>query len=218
MIKKIGALMLTATMMFSLVGCGKNFDGNYTADIDLTDVFVESLESEMGSEIDFEWSGSVVMPYHLELSEGEYTLSVDADATAESLKTFVGDNIETYISEALATELEAAGLTVDEALESYGYSSIWELMGYDSKDAFLDEMMAEMDISELEETEEGEYEIDGDSITLEGVETISEDGEEGEGWVLTYEDGSLTGILDTSEFGLDGIDENLDVTFELDED
>jgi hypothetical protein len=37
MMKKLGAIALTATMMLSLIGCGKkNFDGNYTADVDLS--------------------------------------------------------------------------------------------------------------------------------------------------------------------------------------
>ena len=71
----------------------------------------------------------------------------------------------------------------------------------------------ELSVSDFEEEETGEYEIDGDSITLKGVETVGEDGEEGEGWVLTYEDGNLTGVLDLSEFD---IDEDTDITFVLD--
>ena len=38
MMKKLGAIALTATMMLSLIGCSKkNFDGNYTADVDLSE-------------------------------------------------------------------------------------------------------------------------------------------------------------------------------------
>ena len=191
----------------------EKFDGNYTADIDLTDLFVQSLEAEIGTDSDFEWSGSVVMPYHLELSEGEYTLSLDGETTIESLKTFIGDNIEAYITALLEEELESSGITLDDALKSYGYSSIWEIMGYDSKEAFLEDMMAEIDLSDLDETEEGEYEIDGDSITLEDVEIVNDNGEKEKGWVLTYEDGKLSGVISTDDLGIDDIDETIDVIF-----
>ena len=67
----------------------------------------------------------------------------------------------------------------------------------------------------LEEDESGEYEIDGDVVTLKGVEIVDEDGEKGEGWPLTYEDGNLTGTLAGSDLGLD---EDLEVVFVRDED
>ena len=42
MMKKFSAIALTATMILSLVGCSKkNYDGDYTAEIDLSKVFIE---------------------------------------------------------------------------------------------------------------------------------------------------------------------------------
>jgi hypothetical protein len=205
--KKLGAIVLATTMILSLVGCSKkNFDGNYTAEVDFTDYLVASFEAEVGSS-DYEWKGSFVIPYQLELADGEYNLTVDASATEESFRTFMSDNIEDYLYVVLETD--------EDDLAEAGFSSIWEVMGYSEKDAFIEEMMGEFDVEELGENESGEYEIDGDVITLNGVEIVDEDGEEGEGWPLTYEDGNLTGILDMSDLD---IDEDLEVTFVRDED
>lgn len=218
MMKKLGAIALTATMMLSLIGCSKkNFDGNYTADVDLSQymgsVMKDAMESAVGTS-DYEWTGTLVVPYKLELSEGEYTLTVDAQATSDNFKAYMEENIEPFMTSVfeneIASEPSLEGMTIDEVLEAAGYSSIWETMGYESKEDFIADYMTDFEVSDFEEEETGEYEIDGDSITLKGVETVGEDGEEGEGWVLTYEDGNLTGVLDLSEFD---IDEDTDITF-----
>lgn len=216
--KKLSAIALTATMMLSLIGCSKkNFDGNYTADVDLSQymgtVMKDAMESAVGTS-DYEWTGTLVVPYKLELSEGEYTLTVDAQATSDNFKAYMEENIEPFMTSVfeneIASESSLEGMTIDEVLEAAGYSSIWETMGYESKEDFIADYMTEFEVSDFEDEETGEYEIDGDSITLKGVETVGEDGEEGEGWVLTYEDGNLTGVLDLSEFD---IDEDTDITF-----
>lgn len=218
MMKKLSAIALTATMMLSLIGCSKkNFDGNYTADVDLSQymgtVMKDAMESAVGTS-DYEWTGTLVVPYKLELSEGEYTLTVDAQATSDNFKAYMEENIEPFMTSVfeneIASEPSLEGMTIDEVLEAAGYSSIWEAMGYESKEDFIADYMTEFEVSDFEDEETGEYEIDGDSITLNGVETVGEDGEEGEGWVLTYEDGNLTGVLDLSEFD---IDEDTDITF-----
>lgn len=101
------------------------------------------------------------------------------------------------------------GVTEDE-LADYGYSSIWEYEGYETQEDFIADFMTLYDASDFEEKESGEYEIDGDSITLKGVDTVDEDGNKGEGWVLTYEDGNLTGIQYMDE---DNLDEETEITF-----
>ena len=215
MIKKIGALALTAAMMLSLVGCSKkNFDGNYTAEIDYTDFLIETLEEESEASLgssDYKWEGSLVLSYQLELSEGEYSLAYDLDSAKESFRTFMDTNAEGYMNSVfealLASDESLAGITIDDLLELYGVSTIWEAMGYDSKDAFIDEVVDEF-VSELDETETGDYEIDGDVVTLNGVEIMYDDGTEGDGWPLTYKDGDLTG-----EFYMDEDSDSLEVTF-----
>ncbi|MCR4636887.1 MAG: hypothetical protein K5754_11675 [Butyrivibrio sp.] len=201
MMKKLGAIALTATMMLSLIGCSKkNFDGNYTAEVDLTDGFINGLSESVDVE-GYEWKGSWVETVHLELSEGEYTYSSDANATLDNLEKFMNDNVDVFYY--------VYGVTEDE-LADYGYSSIWEYEGYETQEDFIADFMTLYDASDFEEKESGEYEIDGDSITLKGVDTIDEDGNEGEGWVLTYEDGNLTGIQYMDE---DNLDEETEITF-----
>lgn len=201
MMKKLGAIALTATMMLSLIGCSKkNFDGNYTAEVDLTDGFINGLSESVDVE-GYEWKGSWVETVYLELSEGEYTYSSDANATLDNLEKFMNDNVDIFYY--------VYGVTEDE-LADYGYSSIWEYEGYETQEDFIADFMTAYDASDFEEKESGEYEIDGDSITLKGVDTIDEDGNEGEGWVLTYEDGNLTGIQYMDE---DNLDEETKITF-----
>ncbi|SEQ45823.1 MULTISPECIES: hypothetical protein [Butyrivibrio] len=201
MMKKLSAIALAATMMLSLIGCSKkNFDGNYTAEVDLTDGFINGLSESVDVE-GYEWKGSWVETVHLELSEGEYTYSSDANATLDNLEKFMNDNVDVFYY--------VYGVTEDE-LADYGYSSIWEYEGYETQEDFIADFMTLYDASDFEEKESGEYEIDGDSITLKGVDTVDEDGNKGEGWVLTYEDGNLTGIQYMDE---DNLDEETEITF-----
>ena len=201
MMKKLSAIALAATMMLSLIGCSKkNFDGNYTAEVDLTDGFINGLSESVDVE-GYEWKGSWVETVHLELSEGEYTYSSDANATLDNLEKFMNDNVDVFYY--------VYGVTEDE-LADYGYSSIWEYEGYETQEDFIADFMTLYDASDFEEKESGEYEIDGDSITLKGVDTVDEDGNKGEGWILTYEDGNLTGIQYMDE---DNLDEETEITF-----
>ncbi|WP_022757826.1 hypothetical protein [Butyrivibrio fibrisolvens] len=201
MMKKLSAIALAATMMLSLIGCSKkNFDGNYTAEVDLTDGFINGLSESVDVE-GYEWKGSWVETVHLELSEGEYTYSSDANATLDNLEKFMNDNVDVFYY--------VYGVTEDE-LADYGYSSIWEYEGYETQEDFIADFITLYDASDFEEKESGEYEIDGDSITLKGVDTVDEDGNKGEGWVLTYEDGNLTGIQYMDE---DNLDEETEITF-----
>ena len=109
MMKKLGAIALTATMMLSLIGCSKkNFDGKYTADVDLSQymgtVMKDAMESAVGTS-DYEWTGTLVVPYKLELSEGEYTLTVDAEATSDNFKAYMEENIEPFMTSVFENEI-----------------------------------------------------------------------------------------------------------------
>lgn len=206
--RKLVAIALTTTMLLSLVGCSKkNFDGNYTAEIDMTDSVVESIVSVFG-ETDYEWTGTYIESYKLELSEGKYNYSTDVETSKESYIAFLRDNVKSYLYSVAEVEIAAdpdlEGMTVDEILEASGYS-IWELYtDYDSEDAYLDDVSSSFE-SYCEE-ESGEYEIDGDVVTLNGVAIMYDDGDEGEGWPLTYEDGDLVGSMYMDEDGEESID------------
>ena len=209
--KKLAAIAITATMVLSLVGCSKkNFDGEYVGKFDCTDYLAEVMNQEMASSydsIDYDWKGSFSLTFNLELEEGEYTIKTDADAAEEELKEFFSENVEDLMYAVMEAELssysELDGMSIDEVLEAAGYTSVWEAAGYDSKDDFVDYMMNEIDLADFEQEYSGDYEIDGDSITLEDVD--------GEDWVLDYEDGDLTGKMDLSDIGMD---DDAEMTFE----
>lgn len=210
--RKLVAIALTTTMLLSLVGCGKkNFDGKYTAEVDETDSLVEVIESYYGS-TDFDWSGTVIEPYHLELSEGEYTYYADVEVTRTNIEKFMNDNIEDYlwalVDETVSSDDSLAGLSHDELLETYESANIWELwVGLSSKEEVIADFMEIFaDDEEMSEREDGEYEIDGDVVTLNGVAIMYDDGDEGEGWPLTYEDGDLVGSMYMDEDGEESID------------
>ncbi len=245
MMKKFSAIALTATMILSLVGCSKkNYDGDYTAEIDLSKVMSttiqsslvfgesssksfdgtytaevdiadyvnaaiqSSIEESLGSS-DYEWTGTLIIPMQLELSDGEFTLSVDGQTTSDNFVAYISDNIEPFMISVFENEISSdpslSGLTLDEVLELAGYSSIWEAMGYESKEAYVEDYLTYFDASDFDEEASGEYEIDGNAITLNGIAAA-----DGNDWNLTCEDDTLTGTLDLSEFD---IDEDAEVTF-----
>ena len=203
--KKLGAIVLATTMVLSLVGCSKkNFDGNYTGEYDMTDIYIDYMEDGW-DKTGYNWEGKVTETYKLEISEGEYTLVVDKKAFESSVKAFLDANLEDF----LYYEYDA---TEEDFLEA-GYTSVWEFVGYSDKDETIAAEI-EADIENLlEDDEDGTYEIDGDVITLGGVDIVDGEGDKGKGWPLTYEDGDLVGQLYVDEDS----DDMLEIRFVRDE-
>lgn len=195
---------------------GQSVDGSYTAEIDIADyigaAIESSIEDSLGSS-DYEWTGTLIIPMYLELSDGEYNISVDGQTTSDNFKTYMSDNIEPYLTAIIENEISSepslSGMTLDEVLEAAGYSSIWEMLGYESKEAFIEDYMTLFDASEFDEETSGEYEIEEDTVTLDGIGASGSDG-----WSLTYEDDTLTGTLDLSEFDIDA---DTEITFVRDD-
>lgn len=195
---------------------GQSVDGSYTAEIDIADyigaAIESSIEDSLGSS-DYEWTGTLIIPMYLELSDGEYNISVDGQTTSDNFKTYMSDNIEPYLTAIIENEISSepslSGMTLDEVLEAAGYSSIWEILGYESKEAFIEDYMTLFDASEFDEETSGEYEIEEDTVTLDGIGASGSDG-----WSLTYEDDTLTGTLDLSEFDIDA---DTEITFVRDD-
>lgn len=195
---------------------GQSVDGSYTAEIDIADyigaAIESSIEDSLGSS-DYEWTGTLIIPMYLELSDGEYNISVDGQTTSDNFKTYMSDNIEPYLTAIIENEISSepslSGMTLDEVLEAAGYSSIWEILGYESKEAFIEDYMTLFDASEFDEEASGEYEIEEDTVTLDGIGASGSDG-----WILTYEDDTLTGTLDLSEFDIDA---DTEITFVRDD-
>ncbi|WP_074756623.1 hypothetical protein [Butyrivibrio fibrisolvens] len=214
-LSKIMASTIQSSLTFG-EGSSQSFDGAYTAEVDIADYICDaiqsSIEDTLGSS-DYEWTGTLVVPMQLELSDGEFTLSIDGQTTSDNFKTFISDNIEPYMVSVFENEISSepslSGMTLDEVLEAAGYSSIWETMGYESKEEFIEDYLNYFDASNFDEETSGEYETDGDTVTLKGVGADGSDG-----WSLTSEDDTLTGTLDLSEFD---IDEDTEISFVRDD-
>ncbi|WP_027215378.1 hypothetical protein [Butyrivibrio fibrisolvens] len=214
-LSKIMASTIQGSLTFG-EGSSQSFDGAYTAEVDIADYICDaiqsSIEDTLGSS-DYEWTGTLVVPMQLELSDGEFTLSIDGQTTSDNFKTFISDNIEPYMVSVFENEISSepslSGMTLDEVLEAAGYSSIWETMGYESKEEFIEDYLNYFDASNFDEETSGEYETDGDTVTLKGVGADGSDG-----WSLTSEDDTLTGTLDLSEFD---IDEDTEISFVRDD-
>lgn len=211
--KKLAALAMTTVMVLSLAGCGKKIEGTYVAEVDVTDAVVDVLsdlfESSYGS-IDYDWKGSVSITYELELEDGEYTFKPDAKKFEKDYKNFITENaedlltvfLEDYISDYLGEDID-----LDEYLDSYGYSSIWDACGYDSAEEYVDAYVEDGKIADKVKEESGDYEIDGDTIILEDCGSSDKK--------LTYEDGDLKTKIDLTEAGFDV---KTKVTFEREDD
>ncbi|WP_022754906.1 MULTISPECIES: hypothetical protein [Butyrivibrio] len=214
-LSKIMASTIQSSLTFGK-GSSQSFDGAYTAEVDIADYICDaiqsSIEDTLGSS-DYEWTGTLVVPMQLELSDGEFTLSIDGQTTSDNFKTFISDNIEPYMVSVFENEISSepslSGMTLDEVLEAAGYSSIWETMGYESKEEFIEDYLDYFDTSNFDEETSGEYETDGNTVTLKGAGTDGSDG-----WSLTSEDDTLTGTLDLSEFD---IDEDTEISFVRDD-
>jgi hypothetical protein len=214
-LSKIMASTIQSSLTFG-EGSSQSFDGAYTAEVDIADYICDtiqsSIEDTLGSS-DYEWTGTLVVPMQLELSDGEFTLSIDGQTTSDNFKTFISDNIEPYMVSVFENEISSepslSGMTLDEVLEAAGYSSIWETMGYESKEEFIEDYLDYFDTSNFDEETSGEYKTDGNTVTLKGVGADGSDG-----WSLTSEDDTLTGTLDLSEFD---IDEDTEISFVRDD-
>ena len=207
--KKLAALAMTTVMVLSLAGCGKKIEGTYVAEVDMTDALVEKVKDNLDSlEIgnDFDWKGSVSLTLELELEDGEYTFKTDKKKLENDCKDFFCDNLEALFEYAYKEEYGASA-SLDDWLESEGYSSIWEALGYDSAEDYYDSEFEEGSIANTAQKESGDYTVKNDKIILDDF-----DGDE---QVLKFEDGELTGKFDFSNFNMD---DNLKVTFEREDD
>lgn len=138
--KKITALLITATMALSLVGCGRNYDGKYTADVDLTELWIDVMnEAHYGNKnYKYDYKGSVIVPYELEISDGEYTITVDKKEAEEILREFTKEN-----------------------------SGYWKVGGYQSENAYVNDIMQRSYLYPFNIDESGDIKTSGDKITLE---------------------------------------------------
>lgn len=127
---KIMALVLCLAMMFALCACGKSdsekFIGKWEAEVDMTDTAIESIENELGEDMDYFDFGKLMTVMTIEFKEdGTYkaTMKLD-DKSFDEFNTALKDGLMAMIKDATIEELAAYGMTEEEGdaayLEAYG--------------------------------------------------------------------------------------------------
>ncbi len=144
----------------------------------------EALQAEVAEFADF-IDPDTELTYYAEFDEdGDYEISMDEDEMVDFMKEFAYDMLD-----AIAQE---AGMSVDEVLESEGYTL----------EEFEEELMASMDMDDL--TESGSYEFDDDEITLENDVV----------WTIEFKGSSKFELVDIDGEEETGLSACLPVTFE----
>lgn len=153
----------------------KNDDptGNYVAEYNVKDLLNAQMESA-----GIELTSDIITTFKLELTaDGKYILEMDKDAFAESMveamkKDGAGMFKKMFESQGLSDE------DIDAALQQAGYGSFDEMI-----DEYSEQMSDQMKEEMGELKVEGDYQIDGNKITLKGMSgsndqegTINDDG------------------------------------------
>ena|GEM_PF-5926083 len=148
--------------------------GRYTAAVDMTDYSLG--QSGMSGN----YADRIYVYCNLDLAEsGTATLSIDKDKTMASIKQFFTNNLAAFLSESMGEKVTEADI-----------SEFLKYMGYESKEAFIDDIVKDQGFDELFVSDSGSFTISGNSINL--------DGDSG-----TISDGKIvfSGISELAEFG-----------------
>lgn len=192
-LKKLTAMFLIAVMLLSLAACGdsnavsstsapksKTPVGSWTASVDLTNLFMESMQGDMDQlGLDMDSLPSDVnldfqMVFTMDLREdGSYHLELSKDALQQTVTQFSSSFEKIMISlmeSMFQQEAEAAGLTADEMLAQLGYKTVSELFEASSGSS-VSELASGLineyfDLSDIDFSEDGTYTVDGSSIIL----------------------------------------------------
>lgn len=184
------AVAMMTTFAGSCTGCSLSkpkVDGEYIAELDiapLANAAFESMLGDAGFDIDADdFKGEIIIPYILELDDGEYTITIDYDEYIDNYKDYVKDNLIPVFKDQIIDEIEAYGMTEQEFLDLYGYASI---------DTYCeDALMASIDeYAEMIEREE----YDGDYKVRSGLGKAYVELDNGS--VLYIEKGDLVAYMD----------------------
>ncbi len=129
--------------------------GKWEAEVDMADFINESMEDELGTELDKKFS-NINIKLTMEFDKEEVELSMDAGDIEKSIKNQMPDVLKAALEVIL--EESGLGMTVDELLEAQDMTM----------DEFIEETMSQMDFeeitSELDISESSLYELDGDKL------------------------------------------------------
>lgn len=207
--KKTIALLLAVVMLLALSGCGtKNADvtGTWRLRLELTEHVNQEVAASGGDFADYLKLKDFYIDMIMDISaDGSYTFAVDQEATnktVDQVKSQLITGLTKHLEDMIATEVESAGITVEDILSVYGVDSIEELLpvviGTDLESYFDENIGVEELISALMfEEETGKVKVTGNELTF------------------TRDDGTVeTGVYDpeTQSIKLDANIEELNIT------
>ena len=210
--KRIAAIILAIALAAMFVGCGiakneggngggavvtpkpeeKTLEGTYYADVDISDI----VATQIADEYDIDASAPLLMNLSLTLkSNNMYEMAFDVE------KFFA--NTEDYYYQIFPALIKS--IFADQGIPESDIESTLKGLGYDSLQAYLDEMVVQaMDevhsqysSSDASFISEGSYKVDGDKIELfdGGVSTPTDSGVINSDGTITIEDVPVEGGL-----------------------
>jgi hypothetical protein len=169
-------LLLTLSLAFMATACSSDSDkdddddkkpstsqekeevsiiGKWVAEIDMADIINESMEAELGSELDKKFS-DINVNVIMEFDKKEYEISMDAGDVEKAVKNQMPDILKSLLEVML--EKSGTGMTVDQLLAAQNMTM----------DDFIEQTMAQMDFEEitgeLDVSETSLYELDGKKL------------------------------------------------------
>jgi hypothetical protein len=169
-------LLLTLSLAFMATACSSDSDkdddddkkpstsqekeevsiiGKWVAEIDMADIINESMEAELGSELDKKFS-DINVNVIMEFDKKEFEISMDAGDVEKAIKNQMPDILKSLLEVML--EKSGTGMTVDQLLAAQNMTM----------DDFIEQTMAQMDFEEitgeLDVSETSLYELDGKKL------------------------------------------------------
>lgn len=185
--KKLALMLATITTVATVfTGCGKDVSGNYVADVKLADCMSQDdldAVSEMGIDV-----SDITLDVTLELtSDKQFTMSFDTTNFKNDFSALLNDNMDAIID----AGLEQAGVTREDITDD-----VATIMGYDSAEAFFEDVEKEM--VDAMDSAYDEMDKEMESATVTGSYTVAKNSVV----FVTKEDGDLA--LDKGSIGDDG--------------
>lgn len=176
---RMAALLLTVVMLLGLCACSspeKKLIGTWESELDMTQVMNEAMGELMaevgGTDMEIDATMSARLEYTFN-EDKTYSVTVDADAMAESMTNYMTD-IKGVLVEYLYQTFEAQGLSredADTALQAQAGCTAAEL---------IDLLLSQVDFTEMIDTEEmtqtGVYKVEDGKIFMAETEEDFDDG------------------------------------------
>lgn len=169
-------LLLTLSLAFMATACSSDSDkdddddkksstsqekeevsiiGKWVAEIDMADIINESMEAELGAELDKKFS-DINVNVIMEFDKKEVEISMDAGDVEKAIKNQMPAVLKSLLEVML--EESGTGMTVDQLLAAQNMTM----------DDFIEQTMAQMDFEEitgeLDVSETSLYELDGKKL------------------------------------------------------